>query len=72
MFYEKAWDRNKSIHSIWINTRDWALPLRITSFKTDQPLFEALVGKLLIFQIGFLCFSYRIERWWMGGDDENL
>lgn len=72
MFYEKAWDRDESIHSIWINTKDWALPFRITNFKSCPDLFEGLVGKLLVFQVSFLCFSYRVEKWWMGKEDENL
>ncbi len=66
MLYEKTWDVGKNIHSIWIDTGDWALPLRIRIFKTRPDLFEGLVGKLLVFSLGFLCFTYRIERWWIG------
>ncbi len=65
MFYEKTWDVGRNIHSIWIDTGDWALPLRIRVFKTRPNLFEGLVGKLLVFSLGFLCFTYRIEKWWM-------
>lgn len=72
MYYEKEWEIGESIHSVQINTHDWALPFRIVHFKTNPNLFEGLVGKLLVFQVSFLCFSYRIEKWWMGKDDEDL
>ncbi len=72
MLYEKTWDVGDNIHSIWIDTGDWALPLRIRGFRTRPDLFEGLVGKLLVFSLGFLCFTYRIERWWIGRPNEAV
>ncbi len=72
MLYEKNWNVGKEIHSIWIDTGDWALPLHIRMFKTRPNLFEGLVGKLLVFHISFLCFTYRIESWGFGKANENL
>lgn len=72
MLYEKTWNVGEEIHSIWIDTGDWALPLHIRIFKTRPDLFEGLVGKLLVFSISFLCFTYRIESWGFGKTDEKL
>ncbi len=72
MLYEKAWDTKNNIHSIWINTKDWAFPLGISWFKTSPELFEGLTGKMLMIQIQLLCFSYRIEKWGFNKTDEKL
>ncbi len=72
MLYEKTWDVGKNVHSIWIDTGDWALPFRIRIFKTRPDLFEGLVGKLLVFSISFLCLTYKIDRWGFEKSHENL